>query len=142
MATITVTGNLTSDPELRFTPSGKAVLSFGLAENHHRRDAAGGWEQTGTTFYSVTRWGGQSSSAEVDAIAESLSKGARVIVTGRLQARSWTDREENTRSTLEITAEEVGASFKGVAGISVHRAPRAGESRQLAAVPDTNEPPF
>ena len=113
MSTITVTGRLTRDPELRYTPTGKAVLNLSIAENHSRRDdATNEWVQTGTTFYNVTRWGGQTSTAEVEAIAEALHKGDLALIIGTLRTREY-QHDGETRRGVELIADEVAALFRG-----------------------------
>jgi single-strand DNA-binding protein len=103
---ITVTGNVTRDPELRFTPSGQAVASFGLAVNRSWQNRqTQEWEEQ-VSFFDVKCWAqlGQN-------VSDSLSKGNRVVVTGRLEQRSWETDQGDKRSTVEIVAEEVGASL-------------------------------
>lgn len=146
MSTITVSGRLTHDPELRFTPSGRAVLNMSIAENHARKTDLG-WEDTGTSYYRIVRWAGATSSAEVEAIATSLAKGDRVLVTGRLVARTYADKSTGEfRSTTELIADEIAASFKGLAKITVTRqtsadTPTAGDDTDGGGAPN-GEPPF
>lgn len=102
---ITVTGNI-GEPELKFTPSGKAVLNLSLADNHHRRKDDGSYEQTGTTWYRISLWDGHAQNA-----AEQLTKGARVIVTGRVETRPFKDREGNERESLEIRVQDIGPAI-------------------------------
>ena len=99
--TVTVVGNVTRDPELRFTPNGAAVTSFGLAWN--RRDQNG---EDVTSFFDVTCWRDLAEN-----VAESLSKGARVVVYGRLDQRSWETQEGERRSKVEIVADDVAPSL-------------------------------
>jgi len=104
---ITVTGNVTRDPELRFTPSGQAVASFGLAVNRSWQNRqTQEWEEA-TSFFNVICWGELGDNA-----SESLSKGSRVIVTGRLDQRSWETPEGDKRSVVEIVADEIGPSLR------------------------------
>ena len=111
MSLITVTGNLTADPEIRFTPSGIAVANFTVAENHRRRNDDGEWVDTGTTFHNVTLW-----REYAENVAESLRKGSHVIVYGEQQDDPWEDNEGNTRHFYRITAYEVGQTLRfGVA---------------------------
>lgn len=106
MNTVTVTGNLTRDPELKFLNGGSAVLSFGLAVNRRQFDkATNEWKET-TSFFDVVCWKSLAENA-----AESLSKGDRVLVTGRLDQRSWQDDQGNNRSKVELVADEVGLSL-------------------------------
>jgi single-strand DNA-binding protein len=104
---VTVVGNITRDPELRFTPTGQARASFGLAVNRRWQNRqTQEWEEA-TSFFDVTCWGDLG-----DNVSESLSKGARVIVTGRLEQRSWETQEGDKRSKVEIIADEVGPSLR------------------------------
>ena len=105
--TVTVVGNLTRDPELRFTPSGQAVANFGLAVNRRWQNrSTNEWEEA-TSFFDVTCW-----AQMAENVAESLPKGARVVVTGRLDQRSWENQEGERRSKVEIVADEVGPSLR------------------------------
>jgi single-strand DNA-binding protein len=102
-----VVGNITRDPELRFTPTGQARATFGLAVNRRWQNRqTQEWEEQ-TSFFDVTCWGDLG-----DNVSESLSKGARVIVTGRLEQRSWETPEGEKRSKVEIIADEVGPSLR------------------------------
>ena len=95
-------GNLTRDPELRFTPGGAPVASFGLAWN--RRDQNG---EDVTSFFDVTCWRDLAEN-----VAESITKGSRVIVYGRLDQRSWENQDGERRSKVEIVADDVAPSLK------------------------------
>lgn len=106
MADITVQGNTTADPELRFTPNGGAVLNFNLAENH-RKKVGDQWQDDGATFYRVAVWGKQA-----EALADSLSKGSRVLVAGRFRGSEFQGKEGVVK-TYEITANHVGLVPKG-----------------------------
>lgn len=94
-------GNLTRDPELRFTPSGAAVANIGLAVNHRYQDNGGNWVDE-PSFFTVVAWGRQ---AEV--CNEYLQKGSPVLVEGRLRWRSWETPDGGKRSTVEIVASRV-----------------------------------
>jgi single-strand DNA-binding protein len=102
-----VVGNITRDPELRFTPTGQARASFGLAVNRRWQNRqTQEWEEQ-TSFFDVTCWGDLG-----DNVSESLSKGARVMVIGRLEQRSWETDQGEKRSRVEIIADEVGPSLR------------------------------
>jgi single-strand DNA-binding protein len=104
---ITVVGNITRDPELRFTGSGQAKVGFGLAVNRRWQNKQNQeWEEA-VSFFNVVAWGelGENTS-------ESLQKGSRVIVTGRLEQRSWETEDGEKRSIVEIVADEVGPSLR------------------------------
>ena len=119
MNTVTVVGNLTRDPELRYTPTGQAVVKFGIAVNRFYTNRNGERVEQ-TDFFNVNAW----RSVAVN-VAESLTTGARVLVTGRLQARNWETEDGQKRSTVEIEAEEVAASLR-FATVAITKAARAG----------------
>ena len=119
MNTITVVGNLTRDPELRYTPSGQAVVKFGIAVNRFYTNRNGEKIEQ-TDFFNVNAW----RSVAVN-VAESLTTGARVLVTGRLQSRNWETEDGQKRSAVEIEAEEVAASLR-FATVAITKAARAG----------------
>jgi len=105
--TVTIVGNCTRDPELRFTPSGQAVATFGVAVNRRWQNRqTQEWEEA-VSFFDVTCWGQMAENA-----CESLQKGSRVIVTGRLDQRSWETEAGEKRSKVEIVADEVGPSLR------------------------------
>lgn len=104
---VTVVGNLTDDPELRYTPNGAAVCKFRIAVNRRMPDGSGGWKDGETSFFSVNCWRALAENA-----AESLTRGSRVIVAGRLNYRAWENQEGEKRSTIEIEADELGPSLK------------------------------
>ena len=108
MTTITITGNLTRDPELRFTPSGTAVCNLAIAVNHRKFDKqAGEWVDDGTDFYEVATFG-----KLAEKVPERLSKGRGVIVTGRLKSRSFEGRDGQKRTVWEIAADDIGPSLR------------------------------
>ncbi|MGA7756930.1 MAG: single-stranded DNA-binding protein [Ilumatobacteraceae bacterium] len=102
---VTLVGNLTKDPELRYTPSGAGVASFGLAVNR-RYQQNGEWQEQ-VSFFNIVAWSDLGENA-----AASLSKGMRVIVTGRLEQRSYETKEGEKRSVTEIRADELGPSLR------------------------------
>jgi single-strand DNA-binding protein len=104
---VSIVGNLTRDPELRFTPTGQATAGFGVAVNRRWQNRqTQEWEEA-TSFFDVVCWGQLAENA-----AQSLSKGARVLVSGRLDQRSWETAEHERRSKIEITADEVAPSLR------------------------------
>ena len=131
---VTVVGNLTDDPELRFTPQGTAVANFRLAVTARVRDGDS-WKDGETSFFRVNVWRQLAENA-----AESLTKGTRAIVVGRLRTRSWETPEGDKRSVTEIEAEEVGPSLKWATA----EVERASKSRSGASQGDqfNDEPPF
>lgn len=105
--TVTLVGNITRDPELRFTPSGQANATFGLAVNRRWQDRQSGEWQEATSFFDVVCWREMAENA-----SESLSRGSRVIVTGRLEQRSWENQDGEKRSKVEVVADEIGPSLR------------------------------
>jgi single-strand DNA-binding protein len=104
---VTVTGNLTRDPELRFTASGLAVANFTVAANRRwRNDNTNDWEEK-VSFFDVTCW-----KQLAENVAESLTKGTRVVVAGRLEQRSWETDTGDKRSKVELVASAVGPSLE------------------------------
>src|ERR1700712_4705686 len=105
---ITVVGNLTADPELRFTPSGAAVASFTVASTPRNFDKnSNEWKDGDALFMRCSIW-----RQAAENVAESLQRGMRVIVTGRLQQRSYETREGEKRTVVEMQVDEVGPSLK------------------------------
>ena len=102
---VTLVGNITRDPELRYTTGGRGVASFGLAVNR-RYQQNGEWQED-TSFFNVVAWGdlGENSAA-------SLNKGARIVVTGRLQQREYETREGEKRNVVEVIADDLGPSLR------------------------------
>jgi single-strand DNA-binding protein len=106
--TITVIGNLTADPELRFTPSGAAVASFTVASTPRTFDrSTGEWKDGDALFLRCNIW-----RQAAENVAESLTRGARVLVSGRLRQRSFETREGEKRTVVELEVDEVGPSLR------------------------------
>ena len=142
---VILVGNLTDDPELRYTPSGVPVASFTVAVNRRQRDpATGEWKDGETSFIRCNVWRQQAENA-----AESLTKGTRALVVGRLRQRSWETQEGQKRSVTEVEVENVGPSLEW-ATASVTKASRSegGEAPAFATASSENgsaadeEPPF
>jgi single-strand DNA-binding protein len=117
--TLTIVGNLTADPELRFTPSGAGVASFTVASTprtFHKEQNR--WVDGDTLFMRCSVW-----RATAENVAESLRKGTRVIVTGRLVSRSYETREGEKRTVTEMQVDDIGASLK-MATVKVNKAAR------------------
>jgi single-strand DNA-binding protein len=105
---VVIVGNLTRDPELRYTPNGAALVKFGVAVSRRvKDDATGQWKDADTSFFDVTAW-----RTLAENVAETLSQGTRVVVVGRLRTNTWETPEGDKRSKVEIEAEEVGPSLK------------------------------
>lgn len=150
--TITVIGNLTADPEIRFTSTGVPVTAFTVASSPRVYDqATGQWKDGDALFLRCSAWRELAEHA-----AETLRRGTRVIVTGRLKQRSYETSEGDKRTVYEVDADDVGASLK-FATAEIRKAARdkvphpadaAGQPSHLAAVPDTpswdsgGNPPF
>ncbi len=147
--TITVVGNITRDPELRFTPSGAAVANFGVAWNKKGYDG----KEDEVSFFDVTCW-----RQLAENVSESLTKGSRVVVYGRLEQRSWQTQDGDKRSKIEIIADDVAPSLKwasaqltrnefsgapgGGQGGGGGAAPRPVSNEPSAPSYDTDEEPF
>lgn len=118
---ITVVGNLTADPELRFTPSGAAVANFTVASTPRMFDRqTNEWKDGEALFLRCSIW-----RDAAENVAESLTKGSRVIVSGRLKQRSYETREGEKRTVVELEVDEIGPSLR-YATAKVNRASRGG----------------
>jgi single-strand DNA-binding protein len=118
---ITVIGNLTADPELRFTPSGAAVANFTVASTPRTFDRqTNEWKDGEALFLRCNIW-----REAAENVAESLTRGARVIVSGRLKQRSFETREGEKRTVVELEVDEIGPSLK-YATAKVNKASRSG----------------
>ena len=146
--TICITGNLVEDPSLRFTPSGAAVANFTVASTPRTFDRQSNeWKDGDTLFLPCSIW-----RDAAEHCADSLTKGTRVIVQGRLQQRSYDDREGNKRTVFEVDVDEVGPSLRYATAVvtratggAVQSAPRQPAGRTPAdpwAGARTDEPPF
>lgn len=131
-----IVGNVTRDPELRHAQSGMAIANIGIAWNKRKRDG-----EDEVSYFNITAFDSLANN-----IAESITKGMRVSVSGTLQQRSWEDKEGNKRSSVEIVADEVSPSMRW-ASARVERNPREG-SAPVKNAPDhapaynENEEPF
>jgi single-strand DNA-binding protein len=106
---VTLIGNIADEPQLRFTQTGVPVAGFTLATTERVYDRASGeWKDGDTAFVRCTAW----RNAGAENLIESLTKGARAIVTGKLKQRSFTTDDGNKRTVIELEAEEIGASLK------------------------------
>jgi single-strand DNA-binding protein len=143
LAPVTIIGNLTADPELTFTTTGQAKLSFSVANTHIWYDAAGE-KQEKTSYFNVTAWRYLAENS-----ARTLEKGIGVVVYGRLEQRSYEDKEGNKRSIVELVAEEVAISTKSLETIERRQrseggeggAPRGGSAQPRRARPSTAKVP-
>ena len=126
---ITIIGNLVADVELRFTPSGAAVANFTVASTPRTfNKASNEWEDGNTLFLPCSIW-----RDAAEHCADSLTKGTRVIVQGRLQQRSYDDREGNKRTIYEVAVDEVGPSLLRATAVVTRATSGAQPGRQPAA---------
>ena len=119
---VILVGNITRDPELRFTNTGQPRATFGLAVNRRWQNRqTSEWEEA-TSFFNVVAWREMAENA-----GESLTKGSRVIVTGRLEQRSWETPDGEKRSVVEVVADEIGPSLRWATAQVVRNERRPGE---------------
>jgi single-strand DNA-binding protein len=130
---VTLVGNLTADPELRFTPSGLPVTSLRIAVTPRSRQEDGTWTDGETSFHTVNVWRDQAEHA-----TETLTKGARVIVVGRPKERSWTDADGTEHHVTELDAEVVGPSLRWATA----EVTRTNGTSRKASGQTNEEPPF
>jgi single-strand DNA-binding protein len=117
---VTVTGNLTGDPELRYTPTGAPVAQFTVASNERYKDSAGQWQDGPTSFVRCNAW-----RELAEHSAESLTKGDRVVVTGTMRQRDYQAQDGTKRTVWEVAVSEVGAALK-YATVKISKARRDG----------------
>lgn len=147
---ITLVGNLVDDPSLRFAQSGAAVANFTIASTPRAFDKqSNDWKDGDTMFLNCSVW-----RQAAENVAESLTKGTRVIVQGRLKSRSYDDREGNKRTVFEVDVEEIGPSLARATAVvtratggAVQSAPRQPAGRPQPTDPwarpiPADEPPF
>jgi single-strand DNA-binding protein len=136
--TVELIGNVTRDPELRFTPNGAAVANFGLAVNRRwRNQKTNEWEEQ-VSFFDIVCWRELAENA-----SESLTKGTRVMVSGRLDQRSWEDPKDGSkRSKVEVVADEIGPSLRwATAQVSKNERREGGSGGGFDSAPPAQEPP-
>jgi single-strand DNA-binding protein len=127
---VVIVGNLTRDPELRYTPNGAALVKFGVAVSRRvKDDVTGQWKDADTSFFDVTAW-----RTLAENVAESLTQGTRVVVVGRLRTNTWETPEGDKRSKVEIEAEEIGPSLKWATAKPEKQGRGAGQSDWTAGV--------
>jgi single-strand DNA-binding protein len=135
---VTLAGNLTQDPELRYTQSGQAVLTLRLAVNRRRMDKATSEWVDEVAFVDAVCWGDIAEN-----VADSLDRGHRVLVVGRLQQQEWTDAEGTKRSKLQVVVDEIGPSLRWATAQvtrSVAETVHGGPARQAAPRATTPAP--
>ena len=134
-STVTLVGNATADPTLRFTPAGQAVVTFGLAVNRRWRNRqTDEWEEQ-VSFFDVKCWAQMGEN-----VAESIPRGTRVVVVGRLEQRSWETDGGEKRSKVEVVADEVAPSLRW-ATAQVQRIERDGPGQTPAPKPEAAAQP-
>lgn len=133
--TTTLVGNCTRDPELRFTPSGQAVATFGMAVNRRWQNRqTQEWEEE-ASFFDVVAWGTLGEN-----VAESVVKGTRVVVAGRLEQRTWENDEGDKRSKVQVVADEVGPSLRWATASVVRNERSTGDYRPSTAPVQSSRP--
>ena len=136
--TVELVGNVTRDPELRFTPSGAAVANFGLAVNRRwRNQQTNEWDEQ-VSFFDIVCW-----RELAENVSESLTKGTRIMVSGRLDQRSWETENGDKRSKVEVVADEIGPSLRwATAQVSKNeRREGGGSGGGFDSPPPAQEPP-
>ncbi len=135
--TVELIGNITRDPELRFTPSGAAVANFGLAVNRRwRNQQTNEWEEQ-VSFFDIVCW-----RELAENVAESLTKGSRVMVSGRLDQRAWETDNGGKRSKVEVVADEIGPSLRwATAQVTRNERRDGGGGGGFDSAPPPVEPP-
>jgi single-strand DNA-binding protein len=132
---VTIAGNLTADPELKFTPNGAAVANFRIAVTTRVRDG-NTWRDGETSFFRVNAW-----RQLAQHVTDSLAKGDRAVVIGRLRSRSWETPEGEQRSVVEVEADEVAPSLKWAIA-KPERVSRNGDSEAKPSAEFADEPAF
>ncbi len=131
---ITVVGNLTADPELRFTPSGAPVANFTVASTPRTYDRQSGeWKDGDAMFLNCAIW-----RQAAENVAETLTKGMRVVVQGRLRSRSYETREGERRTVFEVDVEEIGPSLRYATAKVTRTSGGSGGGNWQAASPSTD----
>jgi single-strand DNA-binding protein len=132
---VTLVGNVTRDVELRFTSTGHATASFGIAVNRRWQNRqTQEWEEA-TSFFDVVCW-----REMAENVSESIAKGSRVVVTGRLERRDWEDQDGNRRSKVEIVADEVAPSLRWATAQITKNERKSPSTDQPASGRGRNEP--
>lgn len=135
MSYLTISGNVAGDPELRFTPAGKAYAKFSVAENRKWKDAQGA-DQEATTWHRCVAWGQLG-----EHIADSVSKGMKVLCYGRLDQRDWETDAGEKRTAFEVSVTDLGPSLMfATAKVEKIERPSGGGTRQ--GPPDYTDEPF
>ena len=123
---INVVGNLTGEPELRFTQSGTAMVSGSIASNR-RYQVNGEWQEQ-TSFFNFTAW-----RELAENIASTMTKGMRVVATGRMEQKDWTDKDGNKRTSYDLVLEEIGPSLRWATAV-VTKTDKSGSSSSSPSI--------
>ena len=130
-----LTGNVTREPEGRYTPSGAFVVEFGLAVNESWIPKGGGDRQERTHYFDVTVW-----RELAENVVETITKGMRVCIEGKMDFQSWEDTDGNKRNKLKVLAEEVSPSLRWATAVVTKNAPRGGGRGEPAGAERYDEP--
>jgi len=136
-AQVTVVGNLTAEPEIKTTKTGSSVLKVGVAVNRRWKNKQEEWEEE-VSFFDVNAWG-----ELADNVAASLTKGSRVIVSGRLEQQSWENKEGQKQSKVVLVADDIGISLRKAQVQGVTKTGQPQQKQQTSKSADWNtEAPF
>jgi single-strand DNA-binding protein len=136
-AQVTVVGNLTAEPEIKTTKTGSSVLKVGVAVNRRWKNKQDEWEEE-VSFFDVNAWG-----ELADNVAQSLTKGSRVIVSGRLEQQSWENKEGQKQSKVVLVADDIGVSLRKAQVQGVTKTGQPQQKQQTTKSSDWNaEAPF
>lgn len=133
-ATVTLIGNLTRDPELRYTTGGQAQTTIGIAVSR-RYQKDGEWTEQ-TSYFNIVAWG-----PLAEHTAASLTKGARIIATGRLEQRNYDTKDGEKRTVVELVADDIGAALR-FATVDINRVQSSDQPAARKPAPASDEEPF
>lgn len=131
-AQVTVVGNLTAEPEIKTTKTGSSVLKVGVAVNRRWKNKQDEWEEE-VSFFDVNAWG-----ELADNVAASLSKGSRVIVSGRLEQQSWENKEGQKQSKVVLVADDIGVSLRKAQVQGINKTGQAAQQQKQAPKGNTS----
>ena len=123
-AQVTVIGNLTAEPEIKTTKTGSSVLKVGVAVNRRWKNKQDEWEEE-VSFFDVNAWG-----ELADNVASSLSKGSRVLVSGRLEQQSWENKEGQKQSKVVLVADDIGVSLRRAQVVGINKTGQQQQQQQ------------
>lgn len=131
-AQVTVVGNLTAEPEIKTTKTGSSVLKVGVAVNRRWKNKQDEWEEE-VSFFDVNAWG-----ELADNVAQSLSKGSRVIVSGRLEQQSWENKEGQKQSKVVLVADDIGVSLRKAQVTGINKTGQQAQQQKSAPKGNTS----